>query len=71
MLEAPQIKRTQRAIRADRDKDVRRVGQPRNVVHFTVVCDELRHRSRRIQIPNRTRRVDRGCDHETRNLLVP
>jgi hypothetical protein len=35
------------------------------------VCDELRHRRRCVQIPNRTCGINRGCDHETGNLLIP
>ena len=71
VFKAAQIECAQRAVRADRHEDVRRVGQPRDIVHFTIVCDELRHRRRRVQIPNRTRGINRGCDHETRNLLIP
>jgi hypothetical protein len=71
VFKAPQIECAQRAVRTDRHEDVRRVGQPRDIVHLTIVCDELRHRRRRVQIPNRTRGINRGCDHETRNLLIP
>jgi hypothetical protein len=35
------------------------------------MCDELRHRHRRVQIPNRTRGIDREWDYETRHLLIP
>ena len=71
VFKAPQIERAKRAVCTDRYEDVRRVGQPRDVVHLTIVCDELRHCRRRVQIPNRTRGIDRGCDHKTRNLLIP
>jgi len=71
VFEAPQVECAQRAVRADRHEDVRRVGQPRHVVHLTIVRDQLRHRRRRVQIPDRTRGINRGCDHKTRNLLIP
>lgn len=71
VFKAPQIECAQRAVCADGHEDVRRVGQPRDVVHLTIVGDELRHRRRRVQIPNCTRGIDRGRDHETWNLLVP
>jgi hypothetical protein len=58
VFKTPQIECAQRAVRADRHEYVRRVGQPRDVVHLTIVCDELRHRRRRVQIPNRTRGID-------------
>jgi hypothetical protein len=35
------------------------------------VRDELCHCRRRVQIPNCTRRVDRGRDYEARHLLIP
>ena len=71
MFEAAQVERAQRAVCADGDEDIRRIGQPRDVVHLAVVRDELRHRRRRVQIPNCTCRIDRGRDHEARHLLVP
>ena len=39
VFEAPQVERAERAVRANRDEYVRRVGQPRDVVHLAVVRD--------------------------------
>jgi hypothetical protein len=71
VFKTPQIERAQRAVHTDRHEDDRRVGQPRDVVHLTIVCNKLRHRHRRVQIPKRTRGIDRGCDYEPRSLLIP
>ena len=71
VLEAAQVECTQGAVRADRDEYIRRAWQPSDIVHLAVVRDQLRHRRRRIEVPHGARRVDRGCDHQTRYLLVP
>ena len=71
VFETPQIERAQRAVRPDGNENVRRVGQPRHVVHLAVVRDQLRYRGGCVQVPHRTRRVDRRSDDETWHLLVP
>ena len=71
MFEAAQVECAQRAVRADRDEDVRRAWEPCHVVHLAVVRDQLRHCRGRVQVPHGTRRVDRGRHHQARYFLVP
>lgn len=71
MFKTPEIKGPQTPIRPDRNKNVRRPWQPRDVVHFSIMRDELSYRLGGVDVPNRTRRVNRRSDDETGGLLVP
>lgn len=71
VLKAPEIKSPQASIRPDGNENVRRSRQPRDVVHLSIVRDELSYRLGGIDVPNRARRVDRRSDDETGSLLVP
>lgn len=71
VLEAAQVEQAQRAVSADRDEDVGRPREPRDVVHLTVVRDKLGGGGGGIDRPNSTRCVDRGGDDQAGRLRVP
>ena len=71
VFQTPKIKSPQASIRPDRNENIRRPWQPRDVVHLSIVRDKLCYRLGGIDIPNRTRRVNRRSDDKTGRFLVP
>ena len=71
VLETAQVECAEGAVRANGYEYVRRAWQPSDIVHLTVVRDQLRDRGRRVEVPHCARRIDRGRDDQTWYLLVP
>jgi len=58
MFEASQVESSKRTVGADGNEDISRRRQPCDVIHFSVMGDELGHCCRRVDVPNGTCRID-------------
>lgn len=71
MLQAPQIEHTDTTVLSTADKHINTVRTEAHVVHFFIVCDQLRLSRQRRYIPDRTSRVDAGGDDQTGRDGIP
>lgn len=71
MLQTAQIEHPNASIRTAAHEDIDTIGTKPHIVHFLVVRNELRFSRKSRYVPDRTRRVNAGCDNEARRNSIP
>lgn len=71
VFQAPQIEHADTTVLTTTDEHINTVRTKAHVVHFFIVCDQLRLGRQRGDIPDRTRRIDAGSDDQAGRNSVP